>query len=301
VRSENNIVTVPTMSNLLSYRGRTITSDDITFIKNIIGTHPDDSRYALSRRICQVWEWTQANGQLKDMVCRGLLLHLERKGHIVQPPPKRKPNQYRRKRPEPVEIDTTPVKVSLKEIRSSLCFEKVRRTPHERLFNSLIEQYHYLAYAQPVGEHLKYIVFLEQRPVACLAFSSAAFALNVRDHFIGWSREQLNNNRHLLAYNTRFLILPWIQVKFLASHLLSRCARQISSDWQTLYNHPLYWLETFVDTERFAGTCYKAANWHYLGQTKGRGKYNKTQKKLTSIKDIYGLPLDSSFRQRLCQ
>jgi len=289
------------MSKLLSYRGRTVTSDDITLIKNIICAHPDDSRRALSRRVCQAWDWTQVNGQLKDMVCRGLLLHLERKGHIVQPPPKCKPKQYRRKRPEQVEVNITPVKAPLKDIRSYLSFEQVRRTFHEKLFNSLIEQYHYLAYAQPVGEHLKYIVFLDQRPVACLAFSSAAFALNVRDHFIGWSREQRNNNRHLIAYNTRFLILPWIQVKFLASHLLSRCARQISSDWQTLYNHPIYWLETFVDTERFAGTCYKAANWHYLGQTKGRGKYNKTQKKLTSIKDIYGLPLNSGFRQRLCQ
>lgn len=289
------------MSKLLSYRGRTITSSDITLIKNIISTHPDDSRRALSRRVCRVWNWTQANGQLKDMVCRGLLLHLERQGYIVQPPPKCKPRQYRRKRPEPVEVDITPVTVPLRQIRSHLCFEQVRRTTHEKLFNSLIEHYHYLAYAQPVGEHLKYIVFMEQRPVACLAFSSAPFALNVRDDFIGWSGEQRNSNRHLLAYNTRFLILPWVQVKFLASHLLSRCARRISSDWQTLYHHPLYWLETFVDTERFAGTCYKAANWHYLGQTKGRGKYNKTQKKLTSIKDIYGLPLDPGFRQRLCQ
>lgn len=235
------------------------------------------------------------------MVCRGLLLRLEREGHIIQPPPKRKIGQYKRKRPEPVKVDTAVVNIALKEIRSQLRLEQVRRTPHEKLFNSLIEHYHYLAYAQPVGEHLKYIVFLEQRPVACLAFSSAAFALNVRDGFIGWSREQRDKNRHLLAYNTRFLILPWIQVKFLASHLLSKCARQISLDWQALYHHPIYWLETFVDTERFAGTCYKAANWRFLGQTKGRGKYNKTHKKLTSIKDIYGLPLDFRFKDKLCQ
>ena len=155
--------------------------------------------------------------------------------------------------------------------------------------------------AQPVGAHLKYIVFCEERPIACLGFSSAAFGLNVRDRFIGWSRETRDSNRHLLAYNTRFLILPFIQVKFLASHLLSKCAAQISSDWQVLYNHPLYWLETFVDTERFAGTCYKAANWIYLGKTKGRGKYNKTHKQITSIKDIYGLPLDPRFRGKLCQ
>lgn len=289
------------MMELLTYRGRTITTADIAFIKDIIAAHPDDSRSALSRRVCQAWDWTQANGQLKDMVCRGLLLHLERKGHIVQPPPKQKPRQYRRKRPEPVEIDTTGINLPLKQIRLHLRFEQVRRTPHEKLFNSLVEQYHYLAYAQPVGEHLKYIVFYGQRPVACLAFSSAAFALNVRDDFIGWSKEHRTRNRHFLAYNTRFLILPWVEVKFLASHLLASCARRISSDWQEIYHHPLYWLETFVDTSRFAGTCYKAANWHYLGKTKGRGKYNKTQKQLTSIKDIYGLPLDRRFKEKLCQ
>jgi hypothetical protein len=199
-----------------------------------------------------------------------------------------------------VKVNTAPINVPLKKIRAQLSFEQVRRTPHEKLFNSLIEHYHYLGYAQPVGEHLKYIIFCEQRPVACLAFSSAAFALNIRDSFIGWSKEQRNNNRHLLAYNTRFLILPWIQVKFLASHLLSLGARRISSDWEAVYNHPIYWLETFVDTERFAGTCYKAANWRYLGQTKGRGKYNDSHKQLTSIKDVYGLPLDSEFRDKLC-
>lgn len=289
------------MMELLTYRGRTITTADIAFIKDIIAAYPDDSRSALSRRVCHAWDWKQPNGQLKDMVCRGLLLHLERHGHIVQPPPKQKPRPYRRKRPEPVEVDTTVINFPLKEIRSQLRFEQVRRTPHEKLFNSLVEQYHYLAYAQPVGEHLKYIVFRGERPVACLAFCSAAFALNVRDDFIGWSKEQRTKNRHLLAYNTRFLILPWVEVKFLASHLLAGCARRISSDWQEIYHHPLYWLETFVDTDRFAGTCYKAANWHYLGKTKGRGKYNKTQKQLTSIKDIYGLPLDRRFREKLCQ
>lgn len=288
------------MSKILSYRGREVTQADITFLKDVIAAHPDDSRRALSQRVCQAWNWAQPNGQLKDMVCRGLLLHLEREGHIIQPPPKRIIGQYRRKRPEQVEIDTAPINVPLKRVRSHLHFEQVRRTPDEKLFNSLVEQYHYLNYAQPVGEHLKYIVFCGQRPVACLAFSSAAFALNVRDCFIGWSKEQRDNNRYLLAYNTRFLILPWIQVKFLASHLLSKCARRISSDWEAVYSHPIYWLETFVDTERFAGTCYKASNWLYLGQTKGRGKYNKSHKQLTSIKDIYGLPLDSRFRDKLC-
>lgn len=291
------------MSELLSYRGRTVTRGDVVFIKDLIASNPEEGRTALSRRLCRAWGWIQLNGQLKDMVCRGFLLRLEREGHIVLPPPKNKvsSNPRNRKRPEPVSVDTTPLDVSLKKIRSYLRIEQVRRTPHEKLFNSLVEHYHYLAYAQPVGEHLKYIIFCEQRPVGCLAFSSAAFGLNARDHFIGWSREVRDRNRHLLAYNTRFLILPWVRVKFLASHLLSKCAHQISSDWYVLYNHPIYWLETFVDTKRFAGTCYKAANWIYLGQTKGRGKYNKTHKQLTSIKDIYGLPLAPRFREKLCQ
>jgi hypothetical protein len=158
------------MSKILSYRGREVTQADITFLKDVIAAHPDDSRRALSRRVCQAWNWTQPNGQLKDMVCRGLLLHLEREGHIIQPPPKRIIGQYRRKRPEPVEIDTAPINVPLKRVRPHLHFEQVRRTPDEKLFNSLVEQYHYLNYAQPVGEHLKYIVFCEQRSAACLPF-----------------------------------------------------------------------------------------------------------------------------------
>ena len=291
------------MSPLFSYRGRTITKGNVIFIRELIAANPDECRTALSRRLCRAWDWTQHNGQLKDMVCRGLLLRLEREGHIVLPLSKRKNHTtkpYYRKRPEPIPVDATPINVKLKEIRSSLGLKQVRRTHNEKLFNSLIEYYHYLSYAQPVGEHLKYIVFLENRPVGCLAFSSAAFAFNARDHFIGWSPDMRNRNRHLIAYNTRFLLLPWVRVKFLASYLLSKCARQISSDWQALYHHPIYWLETFVDTERFAGTCYKAAGWIYLGKTKGRGKYNKTHQQITSIKDIYGLPLDAHFRQKLC-
>jgi hypothetical protein len=156
-------------------------------------------------------------------------------------------------------------------------------------------------YTKPVGEHLKYIVFAAERPIACFAFSSAPYKILLRDRFIGWSSEMIGKNRHLLAYNSRFLILPWVKVPHLASHLLAKCARGIAEDWQTLYRHPVFWLETFVDTELFKGTCYRAANWIFLGNTSGRGKYNKTQKQLTSIKAMYGLPLVKNFRQRLCQ
>ena len=136
--------------------------------------------------------------------------------------------------------------------------------------------------------------------IACCAFSSASYAIDHRDIFIGWSAEARECNRHLLAYNTRYLILPWVQVPHLASHLLGRIARSISADWQKLYRHPILWLETFVDTERFAGTCYRAANWTLLGLTSGRGKYNKTHKQQTSIKAMYGYPLCRDFRRKLC-
>jgi hypothetical protein len=177
---------------------------------------------------------------------------------------------------------------------------QVRRSTDEKLFNSLIQQFHYLGYTQPVGEHLKYIAYADGQPVACLAFSSAPYHIGPRDEFIGWDRKTLEERRHLLAYNTRFLILPWVKVPHLASHLLGLCARTINCDWQALYNHPLYWLETFVDTERFAGTCYKAANWIFLGYTSGRGKDDHTKKKNRSIKAMYGYPLVRNFRKKLC-
>jgi hypothetical protein len=180
-----------------------------------------------------------------------------------------------------------------------LKFRQVRRTPSEKLFNSLIEQYHYLGYCHPVGEQLKYIVYFEQRPVACLAWSSAPRHIGCRDRFIGWPADARMRHIHLMAYNSRFLILPWLHVRFLASHLLGAMAKLISPHWQALYDHPIYYLETFIDKERFAGTCYKAANWLYLGDTTGRGKNDQTNKVNRSIKAVWGYPLCKDFRRRL--
>jgi len=157
-----------------------------------------------------------------------------------------------------------------------------------------------LGYSQPVGEHLKYIALSGERPVACLAFSSAAWHLGPRDQFIGWTPILRQKNRQLLAYNTRFLIPPWVRTPHLASHLLAQCSRRLSKDWQMLYSHPVHWIETFVDTERFKGTCYQAANWIFLGKTTGRGKFDQARKPNRSIKDVYGYPLIRKFRERLC-
>jgi hypothetical protein len=169
------------------------------------------------------------------------------------------------------------------------------------MFNSLMQQHHYLGYTQPVGEHLKYVIYAGERPIACAAWSSAPRHLGSRDRFIGWSPRARLANVRLLAYNTRFLILPWATVPHLASHLLGRMARRLSADWQALYGHPIYFLETFVDPQRFRGTCYRAANWVHLGVTTGRGKDAPTYEPNRSIKNVLGLPLVKDFRQRLCE
>ena len=179
--------------------------------------------------------------------------------------------------------------------------QPVRRTADEPLFHSLLEQYHYLGYEQPVGEHLKYLVGAHGRPVACLAWSSAPRHLGARDRFIGWDQRARRRNIHLLAYNTRFLILPWVRVPHLASHILGRMAARISGDWQQRYAHPIYFLETFVDPSRFRGTCYRAANWRVVGRTTGRGKDDQTGRPNRSLKEVLVLPLTGDFRRLLAE
>jgi len=290
------------MGHILIYRNRHVTQKDICFIQRLIADNPADGRSALSRKICHAWNWVQPNGHLKDMICRGLLLRLEREGRIELPARKGNPppNPFlHRTDPQPVEVEETPIEGTVKELYP-IIFQQVRRTRYEKLFNWLIHKYHYLGYTQPVGEHLKYLVFSHGRPIAAFAWSSPAWHLGPRDRFIGWEPEARKKNLHFIAYNTRFLILQWVRVPHLASHLLARCARDLSNDWQTLYNHPIWWLETFCDTERFKGTCYRAANWIFLGKTTGRGKNDQTNRPNRSIKAIYGYPLSKGFRSRLC-
>lgn len=284
------------------YRGRDISAAEIAFLRQLIGENPELSRYALSRKVCEAWQWKQANGALRDMVCRGLLLLLHRAGEIQLPPARRgSHNQAEgRERPEPVVPDNRPVRGPLRDL-GTLEFRQVRRTPQEALFNSLLEQYHYLGYQQPVGEHLKYLVCVNGQAIACLAWCSAPRHLANRDRFIGWSAEARQRNLRLLAYNTRFLILPWVQVAHLASHILGRMAKIVPRDWQQMYAHPVYWLETFIDPARFKGTCYRAANWRCLGPTTGRGHNAHTKKRMQPVKELFGLPLTPRFRGLLSQ
>ena len=284
------------------YRGRSVTSEQIAFIRQLITDHPHLSRWKLSRQLCESWQWKQANGALRDIVCRGLLLMLDRAGEIQLPPVKRlvRNRLAQRERPEPVIPDNRPACGSLSDLQP-LEFVQVRRTAEEPFFNSLMEQYHYIGYEQPVGEHVKYLVKARGQVIACLAWSSAPRHLKLRDRYVGWSDEARERNVHMLAYNTRFLILPWVRVPHLASHILGRMAKLVPADWQRLYAHPIYWLETFVDTARFAGTCYRAANWQEIGTTAGRGHRAPTFEQTRPVKRMLGLPVHRKFRELLCR
>jgi hypothetical protein len=284
----------------LKYRGRVATTEDIKIIEGLMRDNPGDSRFALSFKFCSKTGWVQPNGTPKDMVARGYMLALARAGYITLPPKRTDPANplAKRARPPLVEVDTEPIECRLGDA-GPLKFIQVRRSRKEALFNSLIEEHHYLGYTQPVGEHLKYMVYAGDRPLACLAFSSAPRHIGPRDAFIGWDAGTRKKNISLICYNIRFLILPWVRVRYLASHILSEAAKIISSDWQDMYSHPVYYIETFVDRSRFSGTCYKAAGWIYLGDTKGLGKDSRDKIPNRTVKAIYGYPLSKDFRKLL--
>ena len=220
------------------YHGRQITHKDIAFIRETIAGNPDKSRRFISKELCRKWNWRQANGALKDMVCRGLLLKLQSDALITLPPQKWIPNNpfLNRKPPELVKVDKSPIVCGIKDIRP-IELRSVRKTKFEKLYDSLICEHHYLGYAQAVGENFKYIAFSYGRPVGCMGFSSPAWYIGCRDRFIGWSSQIRKKNLHLIAYNTRFLILPWVKVKYLASYLLGLASHIISDDWMAAINH----------------------------------------------------------------
>lgn len=283
------------------YRGRVYSEREIDDIREVIARNPGQSRFFLSKELCRLWNWTQVNGTPRDMVCRGLMLMLHREGLITLPSRKRDLAwlSSERSAPPEVAVDAAPVVGPLSALLP-LDLRMVRRTPWERLYQSLIHHHHYLGYTRPVGEHLEYIAFSEGRPLACIGFCSAPRHIGVRDRYLGWTQEERIANLHKIAVNTRFLILPWVKVPHLASYLLGQSAKKVSSDWERIYHHPIVWFETFVDPARgFTGTCYKAANWKYIGLTTGRGKNDNTRKANRSLKYVFGYPLKKDFRSAI--
>ena len=288
------------MEPVLRYRGRVTSAEDIEFIRRLLIEHPEENRTEIARLLCHAWEWVQPNGELRAMVCRGYLLRLGRAGLIELPAPRRAPPKVvaRRRLPDQVQVEQTPIECSLRQL-GPLEIRQVRRSAEERLCDGLIAQYHYLGACWPVGAHLKHLVYAAERPIAALVWSSPPRHLGARDWHIGWTQEQRRCNLHLIAYQTRFLIMPWVRVPHLASHLLGRMVKVVARDWQRFYRHPLYFLETFTDPGRYRGTCYRAANWTMLGLTTGRGKNDQTHLVKHSIKMVWGYALVEDFRERL--
>ena len=283
----------------ITIRKRTITSADLRFIQDIIYQNWDKGRTHISKILCQKWNWIQSNGRLKDMACREVLLSLYRKGLVDYPPGVHDGNNKKRNQSIPfVPTDKTPLNAKLSELEP-VQLKLVRNTEFEILYNSLVQEHHYLGFRQIVGNHLKYMAFIGEQPVACIGWGSAAWSVKSRETFMGWDKKTKDSNLHFVANNTRFLILPWVSVKFLASKILSINARQISDDWLKIYNRPLYLLETFVEKNRFKGTCYKAANWIKVGQTKGTAKRGHDHLVHGIIKDVLLYPLGKNFRKKL--
>jgi len=283
------------------YCGREFSAEDIQAIRNLIEHHPGMRRAALSRKLCELLDWTQPNGQLKDMSCRVALLRMQADGLITLPPSRMR---RARSRPHfPPTAATEPQATLQRPVHElpPLTLRPLTHTAASRLWNEYIQRYHYLGYTPLSGSQLRYNVFAGDQLVALLSFGASAWKLASRERFIGWQEPQRRKNLQLVVNNARFLILPWIQSKGLASKILALAARQLPHDWHHRYGYRPVLLETFVESPRHRGTCYKAANWIHVGQTTGRGKKCPVHEAIVPVKDIWLYPLRQDFQTVLCQ
>ena len=280
------------------YRSRQLCAQDIQFIQHLISQHYARGRSHISWLLCQAWQWVQPNGKLKEYAARDLLLRLEEKGFIELPPRLRPKNNLKRK-----SLDQIPFFLKAQLTGSAGHYPEPSTQlvgPQDSyLWDYLIHHYHYLGLPKLVGERLKYLAYMDGQVVACLSFASAAWKVKHRDQFIGWDEPTKRKNLHLITNNTRLLIPSWIRVKYLASKVLSLTLRRLSSDWQHRYGHRVYLAETFVDISRFKGTCYRAANWQCVGQTRGSAKKGNEYRYHGQPKAIYLYPLHRHFRRYL--
>lgn len=295
-----NLLDTGVINKSYHYCNRIWTPSEIEWIQQLIVSKPTLNRLNLSQIVCDQFQWLAPNGQRKDMSCRVAMLRMHRDDLICLPPPQCK-NGNRNNRPELTSASDPEPTISL----PAHAFGKLRLHPvgskkDSALWNELIERYHYLQYKPLPGAQLRYLVFSSSGILlAAIGFGAAAWKVAPRDQFIGWSHQQRIKNLHLIVNNARFLILPWITSPNLASRILSLSAKQLPLDWQNQYGYQPLLLETFVQKDRFKGTCYRAANWILLGQTKGRGKLDRYNKHSLPIKDIFAYPLNKSFRQIL--
>jgi hypothetical protein len=294
------------MPESFTCQGRIVQPTDISWLQSWIDDNSSWSRFRLARELCKLWDWSTPTGQLKDFAARSFLLKLMTRGLITLPPVR---TEKQRVRGYACSI-VTPV-VALQEpsaiVSSLACLTPISvvipesGSPEEHLCHHFLATHHYLGFQRTVGENLKYVVKdCHGRYLACLLFGAAAWKTRPRDQFIGWTDAVRTRSLSGVTNNTRFLILPWVRVPHLASHLLAIILKRISADWCHKYGHPLHLIETFVERDRFRGTCYKAANWKLVGQTKGRSRQDQYATMSVPVKDIYLYPLTPKFREFLC-
>jgi len=285
-------------SIVFRYRSRELTRRDIDFIQACIVEHHDKGRSYISRVLCQTWNWVQPNGKLKEYAARDLLLRLEEKDFIKLPPRLRPKNNLKSKSFDqiPLFIDQ-PLGGQIGDYPEPII--QLVSAGDQYLCNYLLHHYHYLGLPKLVGEHIKHLALINGQVVACLAWASAAWKVAARDRFLGWNAPTRRKNLCRIANNTRFLIPAWVQVKHLASKVLALSLRRLSSDWQKTYGHRVYLAETFVDNSRFKGTCYKAANWQYVGQTSGSAKKGNIYRYHGQPKAVYLYPLHRNLKRLL--
>ncbi|MBU4443570.1 DUF4338 domain-containing protein [bacterium] len=275
------------------YCGRDFTIDEMEIIRRI--TEMELSRNRMSQEVCRQLQWFKPDGKLKEMSCRVAMLQMEKDALISLPPPKNKNNNGKPYPPvTSLSNPLPPIHKPADELKK-IHLRLVTTREQSKLWNEYIERYHYLGYKPLPGAQLRYFVECEEGFLACLGFAASAWKVAPRDQWIGWTGQQREKNLHLIVNNARFLILPWVRSGNLASKILSMVSKQISSDWKKRYNYQPVLLETFVQKDRFEGTCYKAANWILLGKTKGRGKLDRDRLQTLPIKYIFVYPLHQQF------
>jgi hypothetical protein len=286
----------------ISAQGRSLEACDLSWLRALIHDHPEWNRSELSRQIARRWQWCNDAGQLKDIAARTMLRKLEQRQLITLPPRQRSPPHSRNpsRHIKPVSHPSDPITSALVDLQP-VQLKCIEDKPSRELFAHLLHTHHYLSYSRPVGENLAFLIFdRTERPLGCLLFGAAAWKVAPRDEFIGWDTCARTRNLPLVANNMRFLILPWVRVPHLASHVLGLAARNLSALWQLKYGHPICLLETFVERERFRGTAYRAANWIKVSTTKSRSRNDRRHNLQVPVKDIYCYALHRQFRRLLC-
>jgi len=292
------------------YCGRDFSADELDQIRSLIASHPEYNRAELSRQVCDLLDWRRPDGRRKDMSCRVAMLRLERDGLLTLPPPTcGNGNGRLRPRLTPASEPREPVALPAGAL-GELQLRPVETRTDSRLWNELTERYHYLGYQPLPGAQLRYLAYSgpdctdwthQPHLLAALGFGAAAWKGAPRDDFIRWTAEQRQRNLHLVVNNARFLLLPWVTSRNLASRLLAAGARQLPADWEQRYGYRPVLLETFVERHRFLGTSYRAANWLHVGQTQGRGKLDQKHLHALPVKDVFLYPLHRRFRHLLCR